>query len=99
LKGGAAPQRDYFYWELHEANHPIQAIRFGNWKAVRNGPAAAIELYDLAKDAGETTDLAASQSELVAKAAALMKQARVEDPNWPWVEKAKAKGKKANKKS
>ncbi|MCX7006370.1 MAG: arylsulfatase, partial [Kiritimatiellaeota bacterium] len=42
LKGGAAPQRDYFYWELHGAGHPIQAIRFGNWKAVRNGPAAAI---------------------------------------------------------
>ena len=99
LKGGAAPQRDYFYWELHEANHPIQAIRFGNWKAVRNGPAAAIELYDLAHDEGEKTDLAASQPELVAKAAALMKQARVDDPNWPWVEKAKAKGKKANKKS
>ncbi len=99
LKGGAAPRRDCFYWELHEANHPIQAIRFGNWKAVRNGPAAAIELYDLAKDEGEKTDLAASQPEVVAKAAALMQQARVDDPNWPMVAKAKAKGKKANKKS
>jgi arylsulfatase A-like enzyme len=99
LKGGAAPQREYFYWELHEAGHPIQAIRFGNWKAVRNGPVAPLELYDLSKDEGEKNDLAASQPELVAKAAALMKQARVEDPNWPWAAKAKAKGKKANKKS
>ncbi|MGV3755742.1 MAG: arylsulfatase, partial [Verrucomicrobiota bacterium] len=46
LKGGPAPKREYFYWELHEAKS-IQAIRFGAWKAVRNGPSSAIELYDL----------------------------------------------------
>ena len=34
LKGGAAPDRDYFYWELHE-RQSIQAIRWGDWKAVR----------------------------------------------------------------
>jgi arylsulfatase A-like enzyme len=98
LKGGPAPQRDYFYWELHEGR-PLQAVRFGQWKAVRNGPGADLELFDLAKDSAETTDLAASQPALVAKATALMKQARVDDPNWAWVDKAKAKGKKANKKS
>jgi arylsulfatase A-like enzyme len=74
-------------------------VRFGQWKAVRNGPGADLELFDLAKDSAETTDLAASQPALVAKATALMKQARVDDPNWAWVDKAKAKGKKANKKS
>jgi arylsulfatase A len=68
LKGGPAPNRDYFYWELHEGARPIQAIRFGDWKAVKNGPSAAIELYDLSKDAAETTDLAASKPERVVKA-------------------------------
>jgi arylsulfatase A-like enzyme len=82
LKGGPAPKRNYFYWELHEGR-AIQAVRFGNWKAVRNGPANPIELYDLSKDAGEATNLAAAQPELVAKAEALMKAARVDDPNWP----------------
>jgi arylsulfatase A-like enzyme len=48
LKGGAAPSREHFYWELHETAKPIQAVRFGNWKAVKNGPAAPVELYDLA---------------------------------------------------
>ncbi|MCB1124757.1 MAG: sulfatase-like hydrolase/transferase, partial [Verrucomicrobiae bacterium] len=37
LKGGPAPKRDYFYWELHPGDRPIQAARFGDWKAVRNG--------------------------------------------------------------
>jgi arylsulfatase A-like enzyme len=82
LKGGAAPKREYFYWELHEGK-PIQAIRFGDWKAVRNGPKAAVELYDLSKDSAEARDLAAEHPDLVQKAVGLMKQARVDDPAWP----------------
>ncbi len=82
LKGGSAPRRNYFYWELHEAQS-IQAARFGDWKAVRNGPAAAIELYNLRDDVGETQNLAAQQPDLVAKATAILKAAHKEDPNWP----------------
>ena len=82
LKGGAAPKRDYFYWELHEGPS-IQAIRFGDWKAVRNGPSKPVELYDLKTDAAELKNLAAEQPELVAKATTLMASARVDDPNWP----------------
>jgi arylsulfatase A len=93
LKGGPAPKREYFYWELHEAKS-IQAIRFGDWKAVRNGPSAAIELYDLKADSGEKNDLAAAKPELVAKAEALMKAARTDDPNWPMAEKRDQKNRK-----
>ena len=82
LEGGPAPKRDYFYWELHEGK-PIQAVRFGNWKGVKNGPQAAIELYDLVADPGEKTNLAAQQPRLVAKAKALMASAHRDDPNWP----------------
>ncbi|MCX6996437.1 MAG: arylsulfatase, partial [Kiritimatiellaeota bacterium] len=82
LKGGPAPKRDYFYWELHERK-PIQAVRFGDWKAVRNNPAAPPELYDLATDAGETNNLAPRHPDLVAKAVRLMREAHVDDPNWP----------------
>jgi len=82
LKGGHAPARDYFYWELHEGRS-IRAVRFGDWKAVQNGPSQPIELYDLKTDVGETKDLAADRPELVAKAQRLMKEARVDDPNWP----------------
>ena len=88
LRGGPAPQRDYFYWELHEAAF-IQAVRVGDWKAVRNGPKSAIELYDLATDSGEKLNLADSHPDLVAKAESLMTAAHRNDPNWPIFETAK----------
>ena len=90
LRGGAAPQREYFYWELHE-NKPIQAIRFGQWKAVRNGINRPVELYDLSTDAAEAKDLAATKPDLVARAEALMQSARTEDPNWPLTGRAAAR--------
>jgi arylsulfatase A-like enzyme len=95
LKGASAPKRDYFYWELHEGK-PIQALRFGDWKAVRNGPGDALELYDLAREPGEQTNLASQQPDLVSKAEELMRQARVDDPKWPmtWTPKPKPNKKK-----
>jgi len=83
LKGDAVPKRDYFYWELHEAGPSLQAIRFGDWKAVKNGPSAAVELYDLKADPGEKTDLAAKNPDVVAKAVKLMAGAREDHPDWP----------------
>lgn len=82
LKGGPAPKRDYFYWELHEGPS-LQAVRWGDLKAVRNGPSKPIELYDLKTDAAESRNLAAEKPDLVAKAESLMKSAHTDDPNWP----------------
>lgn len=93
LKGGAAPRRDYFYWELHEGK-PIQAVRFGDWKAVKNGPSAAIELYDLKADTAESNDLANAKPKLVAKAGQLLEVARVADPNWPLTVNSRPKAQK-----
>jgi len=82
LKGGPAPQREFFYWELHEAGFK-QAVRFGNWKAIRGGGVKGkIELYDLATDQGEKNDLADKEPEKVKRAEALMTKARNDDPNW-----------------
>ena len=41
------------------------------------------ELYDLARDEGERHNLASRHPDVVAKADALMKSARTDDPNWP----------------
>ena len=93
LEGGPAPKREYFYWELHEGAS-LQGVRWGDWKAVRNGPSKPIEIYDLKTDAAESKNLAAEKPDLVAKAESLMKSAHTDDPNWPMRDgKAKA-GKK-----
>ena len=82
LKGGPAPARTCFYWELHEGP-PIQAVRFGDWKAVRNAPGAALELYDLGADPGESNNLAPARPDVVKQAAALIARSRTDDPRWP----------------
>lgn len=82
FKGGPAPKRDCFYWELHE-RRSIQAIRWGDWKAVRSQQGGPVELYDLAKDLGETADLAREHPDLVKKAISMMNEARSADLDWP----------------
>lgn len=96
LKGGSAPEREAFYWELHEGAS-LQAVRFGNWKAVRNGPSKPVELYDLGKDAAESTNVAASHPDLVARAVELMKSLRTDSPDWPLVDQKPGKKKAAKK--
>jgi arylsulfatase A-like enzyme len=96
LKGGSAPKRDFFYWELHEGQGSIQALRFGDWKAVRNSFSEPVELYDLKNDPAEAHDLATSKPEIVKQAEKYLKEARVDDPNWPIKEKKKPIKKRAN---
>jgi hypothetical protein len=83
LKGGKAPQRDYFYWELHESEPPIQATRFGKWKAVRNGTDKPIEIYDLDLNAVESKDLSEFRPGLVERASKIFAEAHRPDPHWP----------------
>ncbi len=82
LKGAPAPERECFYWELHEGRAQ-QAVRFGNWKAIRKGPKDVVELYDLKADAGEKQDLAPRNPQLVKKALELMKKSRADSADWP----------------
>lgn len=99
LKGGQAPERELFYWELHESTS-LQALRFeGHWKAVKNGPGAKIELYDLSTDPAEKKDLAETNPDKVTQAETLMVASRTEHPDWPLVTKAKGKGGNAKAKA
>ena len=44
------------------------------WKAVKNGPEAGVELYDLSADLGETRDVAAKHPELARRLDAIMRR-------------------------
>ncbi|MGJ8697447.1 MAG: arylsulfatase [Verrucomicrobiaceae bacterium] len=82
FKGGPAPKRNYFYWELHEGKAK-QAARWQDWKAVRNGPDKPIEIYDLSKDPGENNNLAESYPALVKHAEKIFHDAHQPHPDWP----------------
>ena len=79
------PQQDhkYLYWELHEKGKFSQAVRMGDWKAVRLDIDKPIELYDIKNDLGETKNVAEQHPEIVAEMAEIMKTARTESPLWP----------------
>ncbi|HVX11255.1 MAG TPA: arylsulfatase [Pirellulales bacterium] len=73
----------YLYWEYHSGGR-AQAVRFGDWKAVRNNvnkaPHATPELYNLADDPSETTNVADRHPDVAERAAAYMKAAH--SPSW-----------------
>jgi arylsulfatase A-like enzyme len=95
LLGKPAKQKrhEYLYWEFHEGGFK-QAVRMGDWKAVRLGMEKTVELYDLKNDAGEKTNVAAQHADMVAKMEGLMKSARSESPDWPLRPSAPSKAKK-----
>ncbi len=85
-------KREVFYWEAA----PQQAIRVGDWKAYRPAPDKPIQLYDLANDIGETTDLAAKHPEKVTELEIKMAASRTDHPDFPL--QSKSKPKKSNQK-
>ena len=83
LKGEAQDTANRFlYWEFHAGGYK-QAARKKNWKAVRLDRDGPLELYDLAKDAGEAYNVASSHPEIIREFEAFMKVAHTPSPHWP----------------
>ncbi len=75
-------QHEFLYWEFHEGG-TRQAVRTGDWKAVRLAPGNPLELYDLKSDSGETKNVADKHPEIVEKIEKFLKTARTENEHWP----------------
>ncbi|MCS7091669.1 MAG: arylsulfatase [Limisphaera sp.] len=81
--GGEQTNRhEYLYWEFHERGFQ-QALRWGDWKAVRTAPGQPLELYNLRVDPGEKHNVAEEHPEVIAKIEEFLKRARVDSPEWP----------------
>lgn len=76
-------EHSYLYWEFYEGNGGAQAVREGDWKAVRV-PALTgkVELYNLSADLGEEVDVGTENPAIVERMTTLMKEAYQPSPNW-----------------
>ncbi|MDB6034423.1 MAG: N-acetylgalactosamine-6-sulfatase [Verrucomicrobiales bacterium] len=75
-------QHEFLYWEFHEKGS-TQAVRMGDWKAIRPEVGKPLELYHLKADIGETTNVASEHPEIVEQIERYLKTARKADPRWP----------------
>lgn len=74
---------EYLYWEYLQGSVSSQAVRMGDWKAIRNGTWQPIELYNLSNDIGEENDLADRYPDIVSRAEELFRTARTENAHYP----------------
>ena len=82
LHGTAQTPHQFLYWEFHERGFQ-QAVRMGKWKAVRLAKDKALELYDLAADPYEASDVAAAHADVVTRIETYLKTARTDSPLFP----------------
>lgn len=81
-----APDHEFLYWEYGNVlgQPPIrQAVRWGNWKALRGDLDQPLELYDLEGDIGETTDVAGEHPDVIARIRGYLDTARVPARSYP----------------
>lgn len=94
LRGLAGPPRECLYWEQQIFNQKIgrlvperraQAVRAGDWKAVRPSLNAPVELYNLGSDPREQRNLAGAEPAVLQRLTALMeREHRPSRPHAGW---------------
>jgi len=79
---GEQAEHELLYWEYGNQ----QALRAGDWKAVRKKLKQgdkSIEIYDLASDPAETTNLSGERPEVLARMEALLEESRFPSEVFP----------------
>jgi arylsulfatase A-like enzyme len=75
-------QHAFLYWEFHERGFQ-QAVRMGDWKAIRLKVGKPLLLYELKTDLGEKKNVTAEHPDVVAKIEGHLKTARTDSEYWP----------------
>ena len=74
-------QHKHLFWDFSGYGGQL-AVRMGRWKGIKRdlkkNPQAALELYDLINDEGETTDLASARPDIAEKIETIMMTDRTE---------------------
>jgi uncharacterized sulfatase len=83
LLGKPQKKHDVLYWEFHEGGTKQAVLLDEHWKGVRLRPDGATEIYDLAKDEGESHNLHDEHPELVQRCEELFKTWRTVNAAWP----------------
>jgi arylsulfatase A-like enzyme len=78
LGRGEQKQHDYLYWEAAGSTQNVieQAVRWGDWKAIRPNARSSWELYNLKSDLAETTNLASQHPDVLQRLQRIADQAR-----------------------
>jgi len=83
LTGIGEFERDAIFWHYphynqHPQSFPSGVIRKGPWKLIENFETGELQLFNLAQDMGESTDLAQKEPELTASMLAKMRRWRTQ---------------------
>ncbi|MCS7045652.1 MAG: sulfatase-like hydrolase/transferase, partial [Gemmataceae bacterium] len=76
LAKGEQRRHEFLYWEFPGYGGQ-QAVRLGNWKAIRQNMHKGnmtLQLFNLADDVGETTDVAAQHPEIIARIERILRE-------------------------
>lgn len=83
LGRGTQATHEYLYWEFYEQGVSQAVLIEGRWKALRlKSTTAPIQLFDLANDIAEKTDVATKNPAMVERAAKIMQTARHDNEHW-----------------
>lgn len=87
LMGQEQKQHDHLYWEFHEQGGK-QAVRKGNWKLVKldvfDESKTRLELYDLASDPAEQSDVSEEHPDIVSDLHAIMDMEHSHNDDFPF---------------
>ncbi|MEO8028849.1 MAG: arylsulfatase, partial [Bryobacteraceae bacterium] len=84
LMGRSQAKHDFLYWDYGLTRDKFcQALHWKDWKLVRNGIHSTPELYDLAKDPGESRDVASANPGVVRDMLQMIASAYRPSPDYP----------------